>query len=135
MMADIILADDCDLQRELLAAALSRSGHGVRTVKNGNEALAQYNRAPSDLIITDIFMPEKDGIELLLAVRRAGQAVPVIVMTAGFRAQQDIYLKMAKALGASVLLRKPVLPEALIEAVDTALVLGPGPTIADYTSG
>ncbi len=134
-MADIILADDCDLQRELLAAALLQSGHDVRTVNNGNEALDQFNRSPSDLIITDIFMPEKDGIELLLALRGAQQAVPVIVMTAGFRDQQDIYLKMANALGASVLLRKPVMPEAIVEAVRTALVLGPGQTIVDYTSG
>jgi CheY-like chemotaxis protein len=134
-MADIILADDCDLQRELHAAALSRSGHAVRTVQNGSQALDEYARAPSDLVITDIFMPVKDGIELLLALRRAKHAVPVIVMTAGFREQQDIYLKMANALGASVLLSKPVLPEVLIEAVTTALVLGPGRTIADYTSG
>jgi len=118
-MATILLADDSDALRGLLAGALLESGHDVLTASNGQHALAHLARQRVNLIITDIYMPGLDGLELLANVRRMRQPPPVIVMS-GHTGEMDM-LNAARCLGAALTLRKPFAPEELTRCAQALL--------------
>jgi CheY-like chemotaxis protein len=120
-MAQIVIAEDCNIQRQLFAAVLHAAGHECRLAANGDQLLKELETAAPDLIVTDLFMPDRDGIEVIQALRRSGNTTPILAMSGGFHGSCEIYLRMAKALGANVLLPKPVSPQTLVDGVSEAL--------------
>ena len=80
-MAAILLVDDDPSVREALAMALEREGHRVDTAATGDDALAQWRRSPPDLILLDLMLPGRDGVEVCQVIRREDQ-VPIIMLTA-----------------------------------------------------
>jgi len=80
-MAAILLVDDDPSVREALTMALEREGHRVDTAATGNDALAQWRRSPPDLILLDLMLPGRDGVEVCQMIRREDQ-VPIIMLTA-----------------------------------------------------
>lgn len=112
----IILADDDDLLRTNIAEILTQAGYLVREAKTGAEAAEIFTETPSDLIITDVFMPDMDGIELTRQLRTTGIKTRLLAMT-GYIGDVD-YLDIIQGLGANATLRKPFRSKNLLEMVD-----------------
>lgn len=119
-MAIILLVDDDPLLCSTVAAALKTEGHDVMQAGDGAKALHHFNQRRPDLVITDIFMPERDGLETIIAVRKLQPSVPVIAMS-GQAQDSALYLHVAHKLGAQHILPKPFTLDELLEK--TRLVL------------
>ena len=116
----LLIDDDRDL-RAMLTRALSRFGYAVTEAENGREALSRLEAATFHLMVTDIIMPDMEGIELILKLRRSMPQLPVIAMSAGGRIGPDSYLSLAKRSGAAVTLVKPFGIDEFIAAVKSVL--------------
>jgi CheY-like chemotaxis protein len=122
-VARILLVDDDDAVRDILRKALQAAGHEVEEASNGALALAAYRRRPSDVVITDLVMPEKDGLEAIIELRRLDPAVKIIAMSGGGRTlgPPQLYLESARTFGALDILSKPFTVSALLKAVSEVL--------------
>ena len=114
----ILVIDDSDMMRRFLSEALASAGHDVVVASNGREGVAAFERTHVDLVITDLYMPDRDGIEVLLDVKRLEPALPIIVMSAGGAYVRSDELAAAQLLGATVVLRKPFGLTQLRTAID-----------------
>ena len=81
-MADILIVDDEQSYRQLLSLVFEGDGHGVRTAKNGKEAIDLLNESPADVVISDVRMPDMDGISMLREARKLFPDIGVVLMTA-----------------------------------------------------
>jgi len=106
-MADILIIDDDDMFRDVLAAALEQSGHQVRQATNGIEGLQMFRAQPAELVITDIVMPEKEGLDTIRDLRRDFPQARIIAMSGGLAHDPKLYLHMAEKFGAAAVLAKP----------------------------
>jgi len=114
-MRVLVIEDKGDM-RDFLRVALEGAGHEVLTAEHGQQALAYLNGHKVDVVLTDLFMPEMDGIEVIAALRRQFPRVKVLAMSG--RPGVD-YLTVAKELGAARILRKPFAMDELLSAVET----------------
>ena len=103
-MARILLIDDDDTVRTMLRLTLVHFGHTVIEARDGKEGLELFQDANVDLLITDIVMPEKEGLEVLMELRKKHPPVKIIAISGGD------YLHMAKLMGAAKVLAKPFPP-------------------------
>lgn len=117
MKPRILLVEDESALRELLEAVLRRAGFRVSAAANGREAMAILGENEVALVITDIVMPEQEGIETILRIRRVQPHLPIIAMSGGGHVEPAQYLSIAKTAGATQLLHKPFSPVRLIELV------------------
>lgn len=121
-MFNVLIVDDEELFRIMLEEMVRREGHQVRSAANGNEALRAIAQQPPDLIITDILMPEKDGIELIAELGQRGSRIPIIAISGGRRAiSLEFNLESAALMGVRATLPKPFSREALRRAITDAL--------------
>lgn len=121
-MKKILLIDDDDSMRLLLERVLKRAGYEVTSCDDGRKGLKEIRRAGSfDLIVTDIVMPEVEGIDVILQVRQENPDIPVVAISGGGRNSPHTYLQMAVKLGANVMLAKPFSNEELLLAVEGQL--------------
>jgi len=112
----ILIVDDNEKFLQLLNEFLIDNGYDVACSINGEEAQNKFVEFNPDLVITDIVMPDVDGIELLLGLRNINPDIRVIVMSGGNRGHADAYLQMADKLGANAILSKPFsLSELLVQ--------------------
>ena len=120
-MASILLVDDDDEFLAMLSGLLTRAGYQVKVAFDGQRALRLYRSQPTDLVITDLVMPNKEGLELIGELKRLYCDVKIIAVSgAGHNALPD-YLRMAKALGAQQVLAKPFSEREILEAVSAVL--------------
>ncbi|MDY7038049.1 MAG: response regulator [Thermodesulfobacteriota bacterium] len=120
-MNRILVIDDDEQIREMLQHMLEQAGYEVAVASDGKEGLRHMNDQIPDLVMTDIVMPEKDGIETILDIRKNFPDTKIIAMSGGGRISQDDYLKMAMGLGAVRTFVKPVSRVKLLEAVNELL--------------
>ncbi len=120
-MASILIVDDNPQLRRVLGEVLSCEGHDVTLAENGVEALEQYEGEPAELVITDLYMPEMDGIELLIRIRHGFPEARVMAISGGGYVAKHPLLDDARLLGAGVTLSKPFRHEEFIDAVERAL--------------
>jgi len=121
-MLKVLVVDDDELFRTMLDDMLRREGYLVRAVTNGVEALELIAEESPDLIITDILMPEKDGIELIMDLAKGGRQIPIIAISGGRRSiTLEFNLESAKLMGVRATLPKPFTREALRQAIAQAL--------------
>lgn len=120
-MADILIIDDDDVFRDVLASALEHAGHVVRQATNGIEGLQKFHQQPAELVITDIVMPEKEGLDTIRDLRREFPKARIIAMSGGLAHDPRLYLHMAEKFGAQAVLAKPFALEDLKKVVDAAL--------------
>jgi len=113
----ILLVDDDTAVRDSIAVVLSAAGHTVEQAENGIDGMRLLRRHSPDLVITDILMPQKEGIEIIREIRSLVPATPIIAISGGGGTGQADYLKMAQAFGANAALAKPFDPEALLALV------------------
>ncbi len=112
----ILLVDDNDLVREVLRAMLDAGGFHVQEAQDGAHALRALKNEPFDAIVTDLVMPDCDGIELLRNVRRSFPGIRVLAMSGASAA--TLYLEAARVLGANGILPKPITQDALLGAIN-----------------
>ncbi len=123
-MARILIIDDEDELRSMLRQMLEQAGYEVTEAVNGAEGIQLYEQNTHHLIITDIIMPEKEGIETIIALRRADPDLPIIAISGGGRLDATDFLTMTKKLGARRTLSKPFRRNQLLEAVGECLAKG-----------
>lgn len=119
-MASIVIVDDSRSVRIFVEKALADTGHRVRSAGSGPEALRLLEAEPADLLLTDIYMPDGDGLELMIALRRRTHPPAVIAMSSNVVGPKSM-LGIAQKLGAKLILPKPFKPEELRAAIDQAL--------------
>jgi len=125
-MARILIIDDNDDVRAVVADVLETAGHEVVQAPNGARGIELQRRSPAVLVITDILMPEKEGLETIRDLKHEFPTLKVIAMSgAGERPGTTSYLFTAKEIGAHAVLRKPFPPSVLLESVQEALQLRP----------
>lgn len=120
-MANILLIDDDELFRDVLATALEHSGHRVRQAGDGVEGLRLFHEEPAELVITDIVMPEKEGLDTIRDLRRDFPAVRIIAVSGGLAHDSKLYLHLAEKFGALHVLAKPFHLAELERVVNAAL--------------
>ncbi len=120
-MSSILVVDD-DLQvLEVVSEMLRLEGHEVTTAVNGREAVSKFKAGSFDLVITDLIMPEREGLETIVELKSSGRSVPVIAMSGGGRVGPTDYLETAQFIGANATLAKPFARSELIQIVTNLL--------------
>lgn len=114
-MASILIIDDDPQIRSLFREILEQAGYDVFLASNGHDGLQLFRQTPTDLVITDVFMPEIDGLELITTLHHEAPTVPIIAFTGKSEGQE--YMKVAMYLGAQCTMAKPVPATELIRAV------------------
>lgn len=120
-MASILVIDDDSSVRAVIVGALSDAGYEVMEAVDGQEGLKCYKNSPTDLVITDLIMPEKEGIETVMELRCEFPQVKVIAISGGTRYGSNDNLRMAERLGARRTLTKPFKIPDLLAAVREVL--------------
>ncbi|HJY84952.1 MAG TPA: response regulator [Candidatus Binatia bacterium] len=121
MTPRILIIDDEEPVRDLLRQMLEKEGYGVEEAPNGVAGIKLLHDHLADLVITDLFMPEKEGIETMMEVRKCFPQVKIIAMSGGGRTGTLDFLPMAESFGAQRTLAKPFERKELLEAVRTVL--------------
>jgi len=116
-MAVVLVIEDDDHLRCLLRVVLERAGHIVEDAPNGMAGLKRFSTRPADIVVTDIIMPEKEGLETIIELKRDYPDVKIIAISGGGASLDAQYLPSAKALGADWTIEKPFEPREVIEAV------------------
>ena len=120
MASIMIIEDDANL-RQILQTIVDQAGYEVRLATDGKDALEQIHDNLPDLVITDIIMPETEGIEVILYLRKNHPEVRVIAMSGGGRLGADHYLDMAHEFGAHITIAKPFEKRTMLDAISQLL--------------
>jgi DNA-binding response OmpR family regulator len=120
-LARILLIDDDATVRYALKQVLERAGHQVDEAHDGIVGIEKYNAVQPDLVVTDIIMPNQEGIETIIKLKRMSPNVAIIAMSGGGRTGNRDFLAMAEKLGAAKVMPKPFRPKELVEAVQALL--------------
>ena len=124
-MAKILVIDDDARQRRLIVYILTKAGHQVFEADDGREGLQLFHQQRPALVITDILMPNKEGIETIAELRGEAPEVAIIAMSGGGATGDMSYLDVARTLGANDVITKPFSAPDLVEAVNRLLSAPP----------
>ena len=120
-MAKILVLDDEPSILLMIKKMLEKAGHEVEVALNGREGMILFEMNKPDLLITDIIMPEKEGLETIFELRRLHPDLKIIAISGGGRIGPDGYLPGAKLLGANAVFSKPLVPKEFINKVTELL--------------
>jgi YesN/AraC family two-component response regulator len=120
-MESILIIDDEAQIRSMIRLVLEREGYVISEASDGAEGIRLFRENPADLILTDLIMPNKDGIGMMLELKKEFPAVNIIAMSGGGLNRPDGYLLGAKKLGAVHTLAKPINRQELLRVVKDAL--------------
>jgi two-component system, chemotaxis family, chemotaxis protein CheY len=120
-MASILLVEDDDQLRSTLKELLTRSGYEVSEASDGRRVCDMHQRQRFDLVITDLVMPDIEGLALIMELRRIDQNLRIIAMSGAREGRAKEYLRIAQKLGAQLTLAKPFGNQEFLEAVSLAL--------------
>lgn len=120
-MSKILVVDDDSQVLQVVSEMLRIEGHDVVMAANGRQALDQFEHDDFDLVVTDIIMPEQEGLETIANLRRREHYVPIIAISGGGRAGNLDYLETARYIGADGILAKPFGRQDLLATVDQVL--------------
>lgn len=112
-MAHILVVEDDDSMRHAIAQAVSVMGHRPSQARDGRECLAVHQADPCDVVVTDIVMPEKDGLGLIYDLRKQTPSVRIVAISGGGLVPAREYLRIAKGMGAAAVLEKPFVARQL----------------------
>ena len=132
-MERILIIDDEQQIRSMLRLMLERDGYEVVEAPDGIEGIKAYRQKPADLIITDLIMPNKDGIGMIIELQKEFPDVKIIAMSGGGLNKPEGYLKGAKKLGAACTLTKPIDREKMLRAVKDT-IKGSEPEVVESPS-
>ena len=118
----ILIIDDNDLLRDLLEAVLEEEGARVTTASDGVRGMQAFREFAPDLVVTDLIMPEKEGLETITEIRKISPDARIIAMSGGSpQVDKEVLLQTAELLGSARVLRKPFSNALFLETVRAAL--------------
>ncbi|HEX9702897.1 MAG TPA: response regulator [Rhodospirillales bacterium] len=120
-MARILVIDDEELARFTLREILEASGHDVVEAANGNEGTMMQKATPCDMVITDMIMPDKEGLETIVELKTDNPNLKIIAISGGGRTKNLDFLNLAAEFGADKIIIKPFSEEELMEGVNACL--------------
>jgi CheY-like chemotaxis protein len=120
-MKKVLVIDDDVLVRDTIVRILERKGYSVLVAADGVRGLRMFHSEQPDLVITDIIMPEKEGLETIREIRRSRPNAKIIAISGGARIGNMDFLRMAGELGASEIIPKPFDPADLVGLVARCL--------------
>jgi DNA-binding response OmpR family regulator len=120
-MAAILVIDDDEIMNDMLVQLLTDAGYDVDSARDGLQGMKRIDARQYDLIITDIVMPEKEGIETIMEIRKRHKTVPIIAISGGGKLGPQQYLHMAQQFGADYAFPKPFNNEHFLGAVRECL--------------
>lgn len=118
MAGILIVEDDSDLRELLKSSFLKRGDHLVIDASNGKEALHKFKLLLVDLVITDLVMPEMDGIGLIMELKKLKPSIKIIAISGGGKIGPSNYLSIAETLGANAIFTKPFSIKNMMDKVD-----------------
>ena len=122
-MANILLVDDHENLREVISIFLKNNGHTITEACDGHQAIQCYKNMRFDVVVLDIIMPNKDGVETIAELRQINADVRIVAISGGGSlVSPEICLEMAKSLGVKQVLRKPFNLQQLEECIFAELV-------------
>lgn len=124
-MPRILVIDDEQLLRSTVVTILTRAGFSVEEASDGQAGLAMFHKNPPDVVITDVFMPNRDGIEVVMELKRLYPHTKIIAMTGGGQTRMMEIGSATKILGADHVLHKPFEREHLLAAINNVLTVSP----------
>jgi CheY-like chemotaxis protein len=113
----ILVVDDNEDLRTTIQALLQADGFEVAVAADGEAALLLHRSHPADVVVTDLFMPDKDGIETIIELKKLYPTVKIVAMSGWTSTQGSDYLQVAREIGAAVTLQKPFDPLELSRVV------------------
>ena len=120
-MARILVIDDDGIMNSMLVQMLKTAGYEAKGADDGKRGLKLLDAQPYDLIVTDLIMPEIEGIELIQVIRAINKTIPIIAISGGGRLHPEGYLKIAQSMGADYTFEKPIDKESFLAAVRECL--------------
>ena len=121
-MPSVLIVDDEEAIRRLIRNTLEQAGYHVYEAADGKEGLSRYRQAPTDLVIMDILMPDQDGLESILTLRREFPKARIMAITGGSDMIGILnFLDVARMLGACRTLQKPFEMQQLLDAVQSEI--------------
>lgn len=120
-MSEILVVDDDLAVLDVMSEMLRLEGHEVTVAENGVDAVQCVNDSEFDLVITDLIMPEKEGLETIADIRRSRADLPIIAISGGGRLGPTDYLETARFIGANATLAKPFARQELLSTVESLL--------------
>ena len=120
-MAKILVLDDEAAILLMIKKMLERAGHEVDVALNGSDGMELFEKNKFDLLITDIIMPQKDGLEVVLELRKKYPDLKIIAISGGGRIHPEGYLPSAKHFGADLIFQKPLVQKEFLLAVSSLL--------------
>jgi len=124
-MPRILVIDDEQLLRSTVVTILTRAGFSVEEASDGQAGIAMFHKNPPDVVLTDIFMPNRDGIEIIKELKHSNSQTRIIAMTGGGHLRMMEIASAAKVLGADHVLDKPFDSESLLAAINAVLITPP----------
>jgi DNA-binding response OmpR family regulator len=122
-MPGILIVEDENDLREMLKVSLTRRKFTVLEAENGKDAIIHFKPAVTDLVITDLIMPEEDGLKVIMRLREMKPSIKIIAISGGGKAGPASYLNLAKALGADAVYPKPFSVNEMIRKIEELLVI------------
>lgn len=116
-MTSIVVVDDDPALRRAVAETLTRAGYETHMVNGGREAMRHLEDDPADIVVTDLFMPEADGLEVISMLLRVSPSTCIVAMSGYENNENTDYLQAAKSFRAKSILRKPFRAAELLRAV------------------
>jgi DNA-binding NtrC family response regulator len=117
-MGKILVIDDEPYILLMLKKMLERAGYLVELANNGRDGMELFKKEAADLVITDIIMPDKEGLELILEMKKNRPELKIIAMSGGGRISPESYLECARHFGAERVFQKPFKQKELVSAVN-----------------
>lgn len=134
-MPGVLLIEDSEAYRTLLTEVLTNAGFVVHATANGRRVAEMLASRPIDLVITDLVMPERDGIEIMTDLRYSHPRLPVIAISGDVPLNTELYLTIAEKLGASRVLAKPFKMDQLVVAARDAIAASNAPFVVATSAG
>jgi DNA-binding response OmpR family regulator len=117
----ILVIDDDELIRLTIRNSLKKLGCTVIEAENGNTGVPMFKKERPDLVITDMLMPDKEGLETISEIRAIDPAAKIIAMSGGGSSKNMAFLQLAQKMGASRIMSKPIKPDELLNTVKSLL--------------
>jgi CheY-like chemotaxis protein len=120
-MPGILIVEDDKSIREMLKLSLLRNNYTVLEAENGKDAIVHFKPLLTDLVVTDLIMPEEDGLKVIIKLKEIKPSIKIIAISGGGKAGPASYLNLAKALGADAIYTKPFSINNLIVKIEELL--------------
>jgi DNA-binding response OmpR family regulator len=120
-MPGVLIVEDEKELREMLKISLTRRKFTVLEAENGRDAIVHFKPSITDLVVTDLIMPDEDGLKVIMKLREIKPSIKIIAISGGGKAGPGSYLSLAKALGANAIFSKPFSINDLIARIEELL--------------